>query len=167
MSVVSEGVVVRYVPISVEVFRDAQEILEQIRSIEIDSHEMKAYAAEELAKIKGLAKKIEAERVAAVDPLNKEVKSINNMVRPASQCLTEAETILKNAIKTYDAKVAKVLRDEQDRLEAIARAEREKLLEQAKTAAPEEKAAIMSVVMIVVAPVLSAPPKIDCLSNRK
>ncbi len=56
MSVISEGVVVvRYTPISISVFRDAQEILEQIRSIEIDSHEMKAYAAEELAKIKGLA----------------------------------------------------------------------------------------------------------------
>ncbi len=159
--------VVRYTPINPVNFRSAEEILEQIRGLEIDSFEMKAFAAEELAKIKGLSKSIEAERVAAVAPLNKEVKSINDAVRPASQCLTEAETILKKAIVAYDKKLELEAKVDQDRLEAIARAEREKLLEQAKTAAPEEKAAIMAVATTVVAPVLSAPPKIDGLSNRK
>lgn len=169
MSVISEGVVnlVQYQPIDPVPLRDAQVILEQIRGLEIDSPEMKAYAADELARIKGLAKKIEAERVAAVDPMNKEVKAINAMVRPATQCLTEAETLLKRAIIAYDTKVAAVARAEQERLDAIARAEREKLLEQAKAAAPEERPAIMAVAATVVAPIVRAAEKVDGLSTRK
>lgn len=159
--------IVEYMPLDPVPLRDAEELLEQIRSIVIDSPQMKAYAADELAKIKGLAKRIEAERVASVDPLNKVVKTINDHVRPATACLSQAEKILKDAIRDYDAQVERAARAEQARLDAIARAEREKLLEQAKAAAPEEKAAIMAVASTVVAPIVQPAPKVEGLTTRK
>lgn len=104
-------------------------------SLIIDSADMNAIAGDELRNSKSAWKALEESRTAHVKPLNEEVKFINDFFRPALAHLADAESTIKRKMLVYQDEQEVLRRAEQARLDAIAKAERDRIAaEQAEIA---------------------------------
>lgn len=134
-------------PISVSVAVPAgldigpKQMLVAAQSYTIDCPEMYEAAAEDLKAVKTKWKDIEAKRKEIVEPLNKAVKAVNDLFRAPLDYLTQAESVLKGALLTYDAEQERLRKIEQERLEAIARAEQARLRAEAEAAEKAQREA--------------------------
>lgn len=137
----------------------------------IDDQDVAALAAQDLAKVKELAKSVDAERRKITDPLNAAVKAVNDLFRPATTYLDQAERVLKNGLLQFNQKVKAENRARQAQAEAAARAERErmeaearKLADQGQTEAAE---AVRETAQVISAPIVAAAaPKVAGIQSR-
>lgn len=122
------------VSVSVPVGLDSgpQAMLKAAQFYVIDCPEMYEAAAADLKSVKAKYKEIEAKRTEIVKPLNEAVKAVNNLFRAPLEFLTEAETTLKQRLIGYDQEQERKRKAEQERLDAIARAEQARLRAQAE-----------------------------------
>lgn len=133
-----------------------------------------AYAAVELAKIKAVAKKIDADRKELTKPLDDEKSKVMDYVRPYTSALERAEAEFKRALLAYE--------QEQSRKRQLAEAEEAERLrkqqealakraEKAEAGGHEEKAETLrdqaAAAVYVAPPPVAAPPKVSGLSSRK
>lgn len=133
-----------------------------------------AYAAGELAKIKAVAKKIDADRKELTKPLDDEKSKVMDYVRPYTSALERAEAEFKRALLAYE--------QEQTRKRELAEAEEAERLrkkqetlvkraENAEAGGHEEKAETLreqaATAVYVAPPPVAAPPKVSGLSSRK
>jgi len=110
----------------------AARFLESAKQITITDQPSLEFAAKYLTDNKAEQKRLDAERVELVDPLNKVVKRINGMYKPVLDVLGQAETIVKRAIGSYQQEQERIAREEAARAEEAARKERERLEKQAE-----------------------------------
>lgn len=146
--------------------------LEMAKSYVIDCPEVYELAAADLQTIKGEQKSLEAARTTHVKPLNDEVKFINALYKQATEILSNAENALKKPMIAFATEQARLAREEQARLEALAHAERQKIAAQAKEAEQagdtSTAAVLASTAAVVTAPkVATASPKISGISTRE
>ena len=151
-------------------------MLAGISTIKVNITDADSYAtaAGELAKIKAVAKKIDADRKELTKPLDDEKAKVMDYVRPYTTALGNAELAFKNALLAYEqeqtrrrelaeAEEAERLRKQQ---EALA-----KRAEKAEASGHEEKAETLreqAATAVYVAPApIAAPPKVSGLSSRK
>lgn len=93
----------------------------------IDSDGMNEIAADELKAVKAAYGMLEDVRRMHVDPLNTEVKYINDWFRAPLAKLDQAEGSYKRKMLTYNAEQDRKRREEQVRVESAQRAERERI----------------------------------------
>ncbi len=153
-------------------FSRSQYMLEEARSWKITTPETAIAAGGDLKLIKGLAKELEAKRTAITGPLNKALKEVNSLFRPAKTWLKEAEGILKGEILRFQAEQERIAREAQAKADAEARKEREKLELKARLAqvvGKDKKAEeLLEEAETQIAPVVtSAAPKIAGVSTRE
>ena len=130
-------------------------VLSNATSLVIDSNDMYEIAASELSAIKKRAKELEAKRVSLTKPLDEVKKGLMDLFRVPLEKLTSAETAIKKAMIAYTDEQERKRREEQARLDAIARQQREALEREAKekaelaakaeAAAKEEQAKIAAI----------------------
>jgi len=122
-----------------EISVQVQELQDQAQHISIQSDYDVAMATELLTQVKGRSKAIENLRVLIVQPLNDQVKKINNMFKSQIEPLDRIEADVKRAIVVYRSMQEAILKNEQDRLEKERRDEMERL-ERERIAAAEANA---------------------------
>jgi len=144
-------------------------------AIQISDDTTYAAAADELAKIKAVAKKIDEQRKAITKPLDDEKARVMNHVRPFTDSLARVESALKNGLLAYSAEQE---RKAQLAAAAAAEAQRkeaeklEKQAEKAEAAGKVEKADALreqatTAVFAAPAPTVAETPKVAGLSTRK
>lgn len=133
------------VSVSVPVGLDSgpQAMLVAARSYVIDCPDMYEAAADDLKAVKAKFRELDAKRKEIVEPLNKAVKAVNDLFRPPLDYLTEAESVLKGALLTYDQEQEAKRKAEQERQEALAHAEQARLRAEAEAATRAEREARM------------------------
>lgn len=130
----------------------AQRALKNAETLVIDSPTMYELAADDLKKVKSLAKDVEEKRTAITGPLNQAVKAVNDLFRSPKEFLQNAENTIKGAMLTYDREqqrkaeearreAERKAREERDRIEAEARETARKAQEEADRIAKEAAAA--------------------------
>lgn len=138
-----------------ELTAEAETILVEARRFEIKTNVSYTLAAEELQRIKGAAKKLEAVRKSITQPMDAAKEAVMDFFRAPALKLTEAETQIKAAMRAYQADLDKKAEEARREADAIAAAERERLALAAAKAAEEgrhdDAAAIVEAVADVVA----------------
>jgi len=153
-------------------FKSSEDMLDIARDWKITTPETAIAAGEDLKAVKSLAKQVEAKRTAITGPLNKALKEVNALFRPAKGWLKEAEGILKGEILRFQAEQDRIARELQAKVDAETRKEREKLEMKARLAqvvGKDEKAEeLLEEAETQIAPVVkSAAPKIAGISTRE
>lgn len=118
-------------PLEPALLTPAQRMLRDIEDMTIDADAMYDIAGSELKRIKGAYNKLEAERLDLTRPLDEVKKKIMARYAKPLETLAAAEGALKGKMLTYHAAREAKERAERDRLEALARAERERLAKEA------------------------------------
>lgn len=140
-------------------FDQARTLLELAETYAIDSELMYTSAADDLKKIKGRAAELEERRQRITKPLLEAKRAVDDLFREPLEWLATAERTLKGAMARYHQALEDKRRAEQARLDALARAEREKLERRAARAAEEghvEKAEAMAATAAVVSAPIAA-----------
>jgi len=78
---------------------------------------------------------IETKRLAITGPLNKAMKAVNDLFRGPLEALDGAEAVFKQSMIAYSDKKAAQAKAEQDRLDELARIERERIEAEARAVA--------------------------------
>lgn len=126
------------------------------RALVVDSQDMADYADKELLSVKEQWKTFEAMRKEIVDPINASKDAVQKLFKPVLDDLAAAEDVYKEHILSFRRQQEKLQREEQARLDEIARKERERLERQAVKA--EEKGHTeKAVVLAQTAAVITAP----------
>lgn len=152
----------------------AEGMLTKAKEYIISTVEQYAGAATQLNEIKAKSKELEEKRKGIVGPMNEAVKRVNEFFRAPLQFLADAEAAIKRSMITFDNEQNRIRREEEARLQEIARKEQERL-----TKAAEKKAAtaeakgdtwkaeeIRESVPVVAAPVLADKPKVAGIAMR-
>lgn len=113
----------------------AQKALKNAESLVIDSPTMYELAADDLMKVKALAKNVEDKRTAITGPLNQAVKAVNDLFRSPKDFLQSAENTIKGAMLTYDRAQQQKAEEARRAAAAAARAEQERIQAEARAAA--------------------------------
>ncbi|WP_261526849.1 hypothetical protein [Burkholderia multivorans] len=92
---------------------------------------MRDLAVQDLTKIKGLQKELDAKRKSITQPIDAAKKAVMDLFRAPTDYLDQAEALLKKAIQTYDREEERKRIAEQARLEEAARQERARLEQEA------------------------------------
>ncbi len=148
------------------------QFLESAKLIKITDDASLQAAAKYLTENKAEQKKLDAQRVELVDPLNKVVKSLNAMYKPVLDVLVQAETIVKRTIGSYQQAEQQRIANERAEEEARARKERERLQARADAAAEKgqlEKSEALNLQAASTVAVIphSAPAKVVGMSTSK
>jgi hypothetical protein len=148
------------------------QFLESAKQIKITDDDSLRVAAAYLTENKAEQKRLDAQRVELVDPLNKVVKSLNAMYKPVLEVLTQAEGIVKRTIGTYQQAEQQRIAKEQVEAEERARKERARLQARADAAAEKgqaEKAEVLNLQAASTVAVIpqSAPTRVAGMSTRK
>lgn len=154
--------------------RGAEDAIALVRDFAIDSPTMYEVAADELRAIKARAAKLDEQRKAITRPLDDAKKAAMDLFRGPLEVLAEAESLLKSKMLDWQRAQDRIAREEQAKIEAATRAERERLAAEADrlTAAGkvEEAAAKRDVASIMVAPAVAPQadvPKVQGVATRK
>jgi colicin import membrane protein len=132
-------VVALTLPDSAALSQRAQTALAFIRDFKVDSQEAYGLAAEELQTIKARANKLEEQRTAITGPINKALKAINDLFRPAAEALAEGERLLKTKMLDYSREQERIAAEQRRRAEEAAAAERRRAEEEAADRAAEAR----------------------------
>jgi hypothetical protein len=117
----------------------SEDALANAKDFVIDTDTMLELAAEDLRAIKALQKSVEEERVSKVKPMNDEVKTINERYKAPLNFLSQAESVLKSAIGSYQQKQLLIAQEAQRQADQAA-AEARRKLEQEQRQQREEAA---------------------------
>lgn len=86
-------------------------------------------AAEHLKKVMAAKKRVESMRTEITAPLNESLKAANNLFRTPGDKLAQAERLIKSKLSAFQSEQERLQRMEQDKADAEARKERERLAE--------------------------------------
>lgn len=109
-----------------ELMDKAQIIVREAKEIVVQDKDSLTAAVNFLGKIASAKKEVDSRRRFFVDPLNQQVKNINDLFRDYSDPLGEADRIIRNKVLIYQAEEARRVAEEQ-----------QKALEEAKAQAEE------------------------------
>lgn len=126
--------------------------------IEIDDQVTYELADARLVEVKASYKRIDAQRKAIVDPINKAKQAVQDLFNPVLDDLSAAEGHIKAIMLTYQREQDRKRQEEQARNDEAARKERERLEKQAAKAEEKghaEKAAVLAATAAVVAPAVA------------
>ncbi|MBR8362140.1 hypothetical protein KDW55_02255 [Burkholderia sp. AU19243] len=112
-------------------FKGAERALASAKVFEVDCDEVRDLAVQDLTKVKGLQKELEAKRKGITQPIDAAKKAVMDLFRAPTDYLDQAEALLKKAIQTYDREQERLRIAEQARLEEAARQERARLEQEA------------------------------------
>jgi hypothetical protein len=158
--------------------------LHLVEAVAIATPEEAQGAVDQIAQIKGLAKKIVNHRLSKTKPLDEDKEKIMDFFRPAVEWLDKAEALLKNAVNVFNAEQRKRqaeaeaerrrLETEERERQAEAQRQAEALLVQAEDAAPEQAEvleaqaeALQEVAKPLALPVTFIPEKTKGASTRQ
>lgn len=113
------------------ILADANQSFAIATAITIDSDEMYQAGAEEVRDIKAKHKALDERRQGMVSGLNKVVKDINDLFRPALERLLQGETAIKNSMIAYQSEQDAKRREAQRIADAAAQVERARLQQEA------------------------------------
>lgn len=116
----------------------ARRMLADAGDYSIDSQELYQAAAEDLQRVKALAKTVEETRVSITGPLHQAKVAVDNLFKGPATFLAQAEQKLKSAMLAWDNEQERLRREEQRRAEEARRAEQARLDEERR--AQEEEA---------------------------
>jgi len=153
-------------------FKRGEAWLETARTYKVSSPEMALAAGEDLKQVKALAREIEEKRTAITSPINRALKEINALFKPAQEWLAEAERLLKSALLGFQAEQDRIAQEAQAKADEEARKERERLEHQAAKAEAKgkiEKAeGFREQAQAQTAPIISsAAPKLSGIATRE
>lgn len=146
-----------------------------VQAYKIETEEHYNGAGEQLKVIKAMARETEAKRKALTKPLDEGKKRIMDFFRGPLQRLADAEKIIKSGMIAYDREQERKRREEEARLQELARKEQarldklaEKRAERAAAKGDTEKAEeIRAAVSVVPAPILpTEQPKVAGIVRR-
>lgn len=109
----------------------AQQALAFIQSFQVTDAETYALAAEELKSIKRRADANEEQRTGITGPINKALKAINDLFRPSSELLAQAESILKAKMLAFARDQERIAAEKRRVAEEAAAAQRRRAEEEA------------------------------------
>ena len=115
-----------------DVMKEALEFYGSIEEITIQSDEQNEGAGETRKQIKRYLKDLDKKRKEIVDPMNKEVKAVNNEFRPVTDSLKNADTKLGAAMGNYYAECERKREEEQRKRDAEAAEKERKAQEKAE-----------------------------------
>ena len=162
-------------PKALALAQEAETTLTLAKEYLIDGPEMYGLAAEELKAIKSKARDLDEMRKSMTRPLDDAKKRIMDFFNKPLAFLTEAESLIKRSMLTYDREQERKRKEEEDRLRAAARAEQERLQKEAEEKAAQlaadgktEQAIEAAVVPVVPLPTVHVEqPKIAGISRRQ
>lgn len=153
-------------------FENSQDMLEVARDWKILTPKMATAAGEDLKAVKALAKQVEQQRTAITGPINKALKEVNALFKPAKEWLAEAERLLKGELLDFQTEQERIARELQAEADAKAEKERKKLERAAKLAEtmrrPAKAEELREEAETQAAPIVtSAAPKIAGVVRRE
>lgn len=162
-------------PKALALAQEAETTLTLAKEYLIDGPEMYELAAEELKAIKSKARDLDEMRKSMTRPLDDAKKRIMDFFNKPLSFLTEAESLIKRSMLTYDREQERKRKEEEDRLRAAARAEQERLQKEAEEKAAQlaaegktEQAIEAAVVPVVPLPTVHVEqPKVAGISRRQ
>lgn len=98
-----------------ELMTQAQFIVKRAREMTVQDKDSLTTAVDFLGNIALAKKEVDSRRRFFTDPLNQQVKSINDLFRGYSEPLAEADKVVRNKVLTYQAEEAKRAAEEQQR----------------------------------------------------
>jgi hypothetical protein len=116
----------------------ARRMLADANEFTIDSAELYQAAAEDLQRVKSLAKQVEEARVSITGPLLQAKQAVDALFKGPANYLAMAESKLKHLMLSFDQEQERIRKEEERRAEAARRAEQERL--DAERRAQEEEA---------------------------
>jgi len=127
--------------------------------------------AADLARVKGMQKKLEETRTGITGPMNEALKRVNAFFKSPADRLAAIEQKIKGALVAFDNEQRRKAAEEQARADAAARKERERIEAQARKAAEsgkvEKAAQLEQRASTVVAPIIQREaPKVAGLQMR-
>jgi len=108
-----------------ELRNKAQVIVREAKEMVVRDKDTLTAAVDFLGKIAIAKKEVDSRRRFFVDPLNQQVKNINDLFRSYSDPLGEADKIVRNKVLIYQAEEAKRVAEEQRKATEKARAQAE------------------------------------------
>ncbi len=105
----------------------ARRMLADAQDYTIDSPELYEAAAEDLQRVKALAKQVEDTRVSITGPLHQAKVAVDNLFKGPTQFLQQAEQTLKRAMLTWSEEQERIRREAARRAEEARRAEAARL----------------------------------------
>lgn len=153
-------------------FRDSEALLAAAREFKIATPEAALAAGEDLKRIKTLTKQVEEKRTTITGPINKALKEVNALFKPAQEWLGQAEKLLKSKLLEFQSEQARIAREAQAKADEEARKQREKLEQQMAKAEAKGKAEkaeeLREQIQTQVTPIIpSAAPKISGIATRE
>jgi hypothetical protein len=123
------------------IVRPASSVLQAARAFKVTNAAQYEDAAVLLKVVKGAQKELAEKKATLVGPINQALKAIRDLFRGPEDQLDEAEGLYKRTMVAWSAEQEELRRKEQLKLDAAARAERERKEEQARKAAADALAA--------------------------
>lgn len=108
-----------------ELMTKAELIVREAKEMVVQDKDSLTTAVDFLGKIATAKKEVDSRRRFFTDPLNQQVKSINDLFRNYSDPLAEADKIVRNKVLAYQAEEAKRVAEEQQRVIEEAKAQTE------------------------------------------
>jgi hypothetical protein len=129
-------------PVDIDMFKRADNLLASACGVVVTTPGQYAETADILKSVKAFAREIEDARKAAVEPLNTEVKKINDAYREPAARAKEAEAALKKALLAYEQEQERKRQAREAELRRQQAAEQAKLRQEteAREAAERERA---------------------------
>ena len=153
-------------------FNQSKYLMQLAQNYEITSPEMAINAGDDLKAIKTLAKQLNKKRTAITGPINKALKEVNSLFRPAKDWLSQAERLIKSKLLAFQREQDRIARELQAKADEEARKERLKLKKAADLAAmagmAERAEDLREEAEVQEAPVVvSEAPKLEGIATRK
>lgn len=105
----------------------ARRMLADATDFTIDSPELYSAAADDLRRVKALAKQVEDTRVSITGPLHQAKLAVDALFKGPTGFLQQAEQALKGAMLKYDTEQERIRREEERKAEEARRAEQARL----------------------------------------
>jgi hypothetical protein len=164
---------VNLLPETKELIRNASEMIASGATIKITSADEYAIAADQMQKVKGLAKEIEAARTIQVAPLNTLVKDVNGYYKRFAEPLASTERVIKDAMLAYSNEQERLRKLAEAKAQQDAREEAEKLAAKADKAEAKGNVEVAEAIrehaatVVAEVPVLpTAAPKVAGISKK-
>jgi len=152
--------------------QDVEGVIDVARKFGVVDAQTYADAATVLQTIKSLSRKADEERKSITAPMDAAKKRVMDLFRPMTDALNQAEAELKRRMLIWKSEQDRIAREERRKAEEAARKERERLERQAAKAEQAGKTERADTLrdradMVVAAPPVSAPPKIEGIATRQ
>jgi hypothetical protein len=116
---------VQAVPAAMQEIRDAEPIIAKARALVVSTPEQYVVAADVLQELRGVFRRLEAQRKGITDPMRASIDRVMALFKPKTDAAEEAGNIVRQKLAAYDAEQQRIAEEERRRVEAEARRVRE------------------------------------------